>query len=123
MSRPYDYAIEIAYGGIEYIPSTFVIDRQNHIVKTFVGTQSYSTFESVILPLLYNPPDLNLTINGGTIHISWPITALSVGVESMDQPASGAWSPVQAIPQSDGVNQFIDLPLGASSQFFRLHSQ
>ena len=33
-------AVQQAYGGIEYIPTTFIIDRQNLIRKKFVGTQS-----------------------------------------------------------------------------------
>jgi len=123
MSRPLDYAIESAYGGIPYIPNTFIIDRHNHLIQTFVGTQSYSIFEGAVLPLLYAPPNLTLTISAGVAHISWPITQLTLWVESTDQPTSGAWTPVGATPQSDGVNQSIDVQIGVGNQFFRLHSQ
>jgi thiol-disulfide isomerase/thioredoxin len=121
MSRPQGYAVETAYGGIPYIPNTFVIDRQNHIIQTFVGTQSYATFESAVLPLLYAPPILNVTVSGAMAHISWPKSALSLNVESAAQLANPAWSPVSTTILSDGVNQFVDTPLGPGVQFFRLH--
>lgn len=123
MDRPRLYGVESAYGGIPYIPNTFVIDRQNHIVQTFVGSQSYSTFESAVLPLLYAPPTLIVTVSGGMAHISWPISPLTLTVESTAQLSGGSWSPVSATLQSDGVNQFIDVPPGPGSQFFRLRSQ
>ena len=46
-------ALMTAYGGISGIPTTFIIDRQNIIRKKYVGTQSRSTFEKQIIPLLY----------------------------------------------------------------------
>ncbi|MBV8969177.1 MAG: TlpA family protein disulfide reductase [Verrucomicrobia bacterium] len=40
------------YGGIKFIPTTFVIDRQGNIVQTYHGLHSTGTFESAIKPLL-----------------------------------------------------------------------
>jgi len=40
------------YGGIKFIPTTFVIDRQGNIVQTYHGLHSIGTFESAIKPLL-----------------------------------------------------------------------
>ena len=40
------------YGGIKFIPTTFVIDRQGNIVQTYHGLHSAGTFESAIKPLL-----------------------------------------------------------------------
>lgn len=41
-----------AYGGINSIPTTFVIDRQGKIVKRFIGFTSPEVFEETIAPLL-----------------------------------------------------------------------
>jgi peroxiredoxin len=43
------------YGGIEAIPTTFVIDRQGNVVAAYQGFTKQATFESVIGPLLENP--------------------------------------------------------------------
>jgi peroxiredoxin len=44
--------ISLQYGGIESIPTAFVIDRSGKIRETFVGYRSADTFEAVIAPLL-----------------------------------------------------------------------
>ena len=41
-----------AYGGIEGIPTTFVIDPSGQIVKSYVGATEESEFETRIKPLL-----------------------------------------------------------------------
>src|SRR5260370_39468800 len=42
------------YGGIEAIPTTFVIDRQGKVVTAYEGFTDQATFETVIGPLLEN---------------------------------------------------------------------
>jgi peroxiredoxin len=44
--------IVVDYGGIEAIPTTFIIDRQGNVVTSFQGFTDQATFESVIGPLL-----------------------------------------------------------------------
>jgi peroxiredoxin len=46
--------IVVDYGGIEAIPTTFIIDRQGNVVTSFQGFTDQATFESVIGPLLEN---------------------------------------------------------------------
>ena len=41
-----------AYGGVNAIPTTFVIDRQGKIVKRFIGFTPPEVFEETIAPLL-----------------------------------------------------------------------
>ncbi|MBM3262364.1 MAG: TlpA family protein disulfide reductase [candidate division Zixibacteria bacterium] len=40
------------YGGIEAIPTTFVLDRQNRIYRKYVGYRDYATFEEDVKTLL-----------------------------------------------------------------------
>jgi thiol-disulfide isomerase/thioredoxin len=48
--------IVVDYGGIEGIPTTFIIDRQGNVVTSFQGFTDQATFESVIGPLLEKTP-------------------------------------------------------------------
>ena len=123
MTRPLGYSVENAYGGIPYIPNTFIIDRQNLIEQVFVGEQDYSTYEQAILPLLYANLTVNVSVANGMIHLSWPVTQASFVVQSSGDLSSGAWSTDSTTTQSDGVNNFIDIAVGASNRFYRLHLQ
>lgn len=40
------------YGGIRYVPTTFIIDRQGNIIKKHIGYTSRETFEEEIKELL-----------------------------------------------------------------------
>jgi len=123
MDRPDAYEVEYLYGGINYIPTTFIIDRQNHIAQSFVGSQNYSTYESAVLPLIYANLTVNLAMVNGSAHLSWPVTQASFLVESTGDLSSGVWTASSATVQSDGVNSYVDIPLGPTTQFFRLHQQ
>ena len=120
MCQPQDYGVEQAYGGVPYIPNTFIIDRQNQLRQSFVGSQSYSTFEAAVLPLLYLPPSPNIRISAGLVHLGWELPPFPVSVETTADPASGLWTPVAAPIQSEGAGQFIEVPVSAGAQFFRL---
>ena len=41
-----------AYGGIQYIPTTFVIDKRGRIYQKYVGFNDYATFERDVKTLL-----------------------------------------------------------------------
>lgn len=47
-----DAKIAEAFGGVEALPTTFVIDRQGRVVRTHVGFADAETFEKDIKPLL-----------------------------------------------------------------------
>lgn len=49
-----DEKMQDQFGGIEMVPTTFVIDREGHIVKKYLGLTDESEFEQEIKPLL-NP--------------------------------------------------------------------
>ena len=55
-----DETIVNAFGGVEGIPTTFIIDRQGRIVRKHVGYAAKTEFESEIKPLLkLCPPPLS----------------------------------------------------------------
>jgi peroxiredoxin len=45
-------AVNKAYGNIELVPMTFIIDRQGNIVHKILGARSKAEFEKLIKPLL-----------------------------------------------------------------------
>jgi len=47
-----DNNITQAYGGVQAIPTSFVIDKDGNIVKSFVGLQDISTYQSLVTTLL-----------------------------------------------------------------------
>ena len=47
-----DEATQAAFGGIDAIPTTFIIDREGRIVKEHVGLTDKDEFENEIKPLL-----------------------------------------------------------------------
>lgn len=47
-----DQEVAMSYGGIEAIPTTFVIDKEGKIVSKHVGYADKETFEKEIKPLL-----------------------------------------------------------------------
>ncbi len=47
-----NYEITESYGGIRYIPTTFIIDKNKNIVKKFIGFTSIEVFEREIEKLL-----------------------------------------------------------------------
>ena len=47
-----DNYITQAYGGVQAIPTSFVIDKNGNIVKSFVGLQEISTYQSLVTSLL-----------------------------------------------------------------------
>ena len=124
--RPSWWEIEYDYGGnggISWIPTTYVINRQNRVYQEFVGAQTFSTFEQTVLPLLDTDLAVNLKISGGIAHLSWPLTPAAFVVESTTNLAGGVWTQAGMQPQSSGTEQFVDLPVGPGRQFFRLRSQ
>ena len=52
-----DQKIARDYGGIRYIPTTFIIDSEGNIAKKHVGYVSKNTFEKEIKELLYTAED------------------------------------------------------------------
>lgn len=47
-----DREVIASYGGIRYIPTTFIIDKNKNIVKKFIGYTSINVFEREIKALL-----------------------------------------------------------------------
>ena len=122
MDRPSGSQVESLYGVTGY-PTTFIIDRQNHIAQALVGGQFYATLESAVLPLVAANPILHLSVANGQAKISWLATTVTFVLQSTGDLSSGVWTQETAPILSDGTNQFIEVPVGPSQRFFRLEKQ
>jgi hypothetical protein len=47
-----DEAVTAAFGGVEVIPTTFIVDRQGNIRDQKVGAEELAAFEQRLLPWL-----------------------------------------------------------------------
>ena len=45
-------AVSKAYGGVELVPLTFIIDKQGNIAHKVLGARSKEEFEKMVKPLL-----------------------------------------------------------------------
>jgi len=113
-------AVEQAYGGISAIPTTFIIDRQNLIRRRFVGTQSRSTFEEEILPLLYGNTRLTCQNSGGQMVFCWPTSAHTFRLESAATPTGPTWSEWPTPPTVANGTNTVQVPTADAARFFRL---
>src|ERR1035441_10025085 len=85
-------ATETAYGGVNAIPATYIIDRQNIMRKSFVGTQTRSTIEQQIIPLLYCNTRLACQRSGNQMVLRWPTNVITFTLESANTLRSPTWS-------------------------------
>ena len=129
-SPPLNYQIvmstpgtETAYGGIggiEFIPTTFIIDRQNIIQQEFVGTQSRSALEEQIIPLLYGNTRLGCQSSGNQLVFSWRTNALAFTLESASNLAAPVWSAWPTVPTVVNGTNTVPVPITNGPRFFRL---
>jgi thiol-disulfide isomerase/thioredoxin len=109
-----------AYGGIEYIPTTFIIDRQNLIRTNYVGTQTRSTLETQIIPLLYCNTRLACQRTGNQMVFGWPTNAQTFTLESANTQASPTWSAWPTSPTVVNGTNTVQVPMTNALRYFRL---
>jgi len=118
-----DDATDNAYGGsggIPAIPDTFIIDRRNVIRKQYLGTQSGSTLEQQIIPLLYGDTRLVSQWSGNQTVLCWPTNASPFTLESSASLASPAWTAWPTTPTVVNGSNTVQVPRTNSARFFRL---
>jgi thiol-disulfide isomerase/thioredoxin len=115
-----DSATEFAYGGISGIPTTFIISRQNLIMKKFVGSQSRSTFERALIPLLYGNTRLSPQLNGSQLALRWPTSSLSFTLESALPTMPLVWTNWPTLPTIVNGSNLVQVPATNKCRLFRL---
>jgi len=119
MSRPGSH-IESDFGGIDFIPTTFIIDRDNRIVHSLVGLGTQTFFETLVKPLIYSNLRARAGLTSNNLRLSWPVTEATVVIEATDSLTAPNWQSISVTPQIEGTNRVISLPNTGTNRFYRL---
>ena len=114
-------ANEAAFGGINGVPTTFIIDRQNGLQMEYVGLTSGSVFESEIRPLLYSDTRLACQRSGNQMVFRWPAYAVTNTLESASSLTSPTWSAWPTAPTVVNGTNTLQVPTTNTARWFRLH--
>ena len=121
MTRPTWAAVENEFGNISAIPTTFLVDRENNIVRTVVGSRDQAFFEALVKPYLFDNIQLNVRHESGETVIEWPsLDGVVSGTQLEHISTLGqTWLPFGAEIIDDGTTASLRIPV-SSSGFFRL---
>ncbi len=112
---------EAAYGEILGVPTSFIIDRQNRIRRTFVGAQTGTTFERSILPCLYETtPLVGDRTRPDQLTLRWPANTASFSLESTTSLQNPNWLPWPTLPSVVNGSNTVVVP-SSGVRFFRLN--
>jgi hypothetical protein len=118
-----DRRIESDFGGIEFIPTTFLIDRNGNLIDTLVGYTAEEDFETRILPLLEpsEPPRASLSTRGDRAFLTWTTEQHGVQIETADS-ILGPWTTlsVSGVATNGQFEVEIEIETTRSQSFFRL---
>ena len=122
MSRP-GSSIELDYGGISSIPATFIVDRDNRIVHSLIGSRTQPFFETLVKPLIYSNLRARAGLASNNLQLSWPVTEATVVIEATDSLTTPNWQPISITPQVEGTNKVVSLQNTGTNRFYRLRVQ
>lgn len=108
------------YGPLEFIPSTFIIDRKGMIVENFVGSYPQETFDSAILPLLYPEISLLASREGNEMVLRWPAFATGYVVQAATSLNPSNWSVLDLEISISGEFNTTRIPISSGIRFFQL---
>lgn len=75
----------------------------------------------VFQPVVSQPVNLAVTIGGGVLKLTWPVSAQGYQLQSTPSVALPAsWKPLNIAPVVSGTEQQVSVPLSLETEFFRL---
>ena len=113
-------ATEDAYGGIDSVPATFIIDAQGRIQRQFVGMQTGATLEGAIVPLLAGNMRLGCQRGQNQLALRWPSNAIAFTLESTTNLFNSSWATWGASPTVVNGTNTVLVPIAGAPRFFRL---
>ncbi|MBL9128464.1 MAG: TlpA family protein disulfide reductase [Verrucomicrobiales bacterium] len=116
-----DGRVENAFGGIEFLPTSFVIDREGNLIDKLVGYTSEPDFRARILPLLgpEGAPRIAVARRASGTFVVWPAEFTGVAVESAAS-AIGPWAPSGLSAVVTNGQFEAEIPSGGNRGFYRL---
>ena len=120
MTRPTWSGVEDQFGDISAIPTTFLVNQNNEIVQTVVGSRNNAFFEAMIRPYVFANVGLSVRQEGTETVIEWPSLAGAAAVQlEMVSGLGNAWTELSNAVADDGVTATVRIAGGASG-FYRL---
>jgi peroxiredoxin len=114
--------MEDAFGGDVALPTKFIIDRENMLVRVFFGGADYATYEKLLKPLLRGSKQVPVSVRrqSNAFVIAWPATEFGYDLESTATLGGTNWA-AAALPvvTTNGQNT-VTVPASTGAQFFRL---
>lgn len=116
-----DGKVERDFGGIQYIPTTFLIDRDGNLADKFVGYTSLEDFRARVLPLLgpETPPRLGWLARGGRTLMTWPAEFAGAILQVATTP-TGPWMSSGIVGVSTNGQFEAEIQVVGSRGFYRL---
>jgi thiol-disulfide isomerase/thioredoxin len=113
-------AMAQAFGYTGSIPTTFIIDRQNGLRKKYIGSQSRTTFENQIIPLLYSDTRLAFLRSGNQMTLRWPTNAINFTLQSATSPTNPVWVNWPTTPTVVNGSNTVQVTTTGAPRYFRL---
>ena len=119
MSSP---ELERSLGGIEAIPSKYLVDREGQLVGRFFGAQDGDALEAILRPLVRGSSAVRAVARAGrgSVTLAWPAAEIGYELESAEDPVPGAWTLVPTPVQVVNGENVVTLPTAGAARFFRL---
>jgi thiol-disulfide isomerase/thioredoxin len=111
------------YGPIEFIPTTYIINREGMIEERLVGSRPRAAFDAILKPLIYPTVAVSLQAvrDGNELILTWPTAASGYTLEtSADFSAPTNWAPLTIDIAVIGANNVVRAPMDGGNKWFRL---
>jgi thiol-disulfide isomerase/thioredoxin len=114
--------MESAFGGVDGMPTKFVIDRDNRVVGAYIGGGTYSFYENILRPLLRRSTvvPLNARRHGPGLVLAWPGTESGFEIETTDSLGETNWTTASFPVVTTNNENTVTIPVSSGSQFYRL---
>ncbi len=95
------------------------VDREALIAGMQIAQAAASP--SIVGQAVFGRPALKLSVDYGSLFISWPASAAGFVLQSSDAMRPSGWTTVNATPVTKGTQVTVTLPLSASQRIYRLY--
>ena len=133
-THPVPYAIGMdsqsasnSLGGAVGMPVKYLVDQEGRVVNRFAGgiipvSETVAYYTGMVELLLRPPPNvsLSITLSGGHVKATWPLSASGYRIESASSPDALLWDELNLPTQTNGMSLEVVIPVSEPSQFFRL---
>ena len=122
---PYDIAMitgamQDVFGGGVALPTKFIIDRDNMVVRTYTGAGDYAFYQNMLRPLLRGSTQLPLRPRrqAAGLILAWPATEFGYHAEASTSLHGTNWTTVPYPVVTTNDENTVTVPLSSGNQFY-----